>query len=90
MLSFFHSIDLLAYDLALGDELNRLMVDYKELDIKEQLGKGGFATVYKGILNNDIVAVKQLDLVFNSDTLTDDKELTEKYGEFRREVSLMR
>jgi len=56
------------------------MVNYSDLDIKQRVGAGSFATVHYGLYQGREVAVKQL----NKSTST-----SETLAEFRHEVSLM-
>ena len=80
-------IDLLAPDVALSDIQH---LNYKELVMKEELGEGSFARVYRGEYNHHEVAIKLIKLQ-NEDTEVkeSDEELRSRFNEFRREVSLM-
>lgn len=55
-------------------------LSYEELRIKNLIGKGRFATVYRGFWHGDI-AVKMLDMSYRSD----DEKVLEK---FRLEVRI--
>ena len=72
-------------------DVKHLQVNYSDIEVQEELGKGAFAKVYKGIYKKDIIAVKLLTLFDEkaNDGL-DQSEIGEKYAEFRREVLVMR
>ena len=72
-------IDSIAPDLVLADMAD-VVLDYSELQIITQIGKGGFGTVFKAMFKGEVVAVKQVSI--------DDDKKTEVFREFRREVAL--
>ena len=64
-------------------------IDYKSITMGKEIGRGGFAVVYKGQIGSREVAVKQI--IFDERTQGDsDTAFTEYFTEFRREVWLMR
>lgn len=69
-------IDLLAPDISLSN-LEHMLVEYSSIKIIKKVGDGGFASVYYGVLDDQEIAVKELD---KSDSLE------ESFPEFRREV----
>ena len=72
-------LDTLTPDLSMT-EVQR--IDYNSIKIQKEIGKGGFATVYKAEYNNEIVALKVIDLL--------DPELLEAaYTDFVRECWIM-
>eukprot|EP01119_Soliformovum_irregulare_P012799 TRINITY_DN3341_c0_g1_i4.p1 TRINITY_DN3341_c0_g1~~TRINITY_DN3341_c0_g1_i4.p1 ORF type:complete len:1224 (+),score=344.87 TRINITY_DN3341_c0_g1_i4:109-3780(+) len=81
-------IDHLAFDLTL-DDINHLLIDFSEVQLGSQLGRGGFAVVYRGIFKSREVAVKVVDMSSEDEALDPEAVLREKYGEFRREVVVM-
>lgn len=62
-------------------------INYADLEIKEKLGEGSFSSVYKGVYNNEDVAIKRLR--FNDEQLRE-SHLLKAFDEFRNEVFLMR
>lgn len=70
----------LAPDIALADiAAGRKTIPKREIEMKEELGRGGYARVCKGLYNGQVVAVKQI----NSCTSADE------FAEFQREVWVM-
>lgn len=61
-----------------------MVVDYSNLNLIQQVGSGGYASVYFGKHDNNPVAIKKL--------LTEKKEYTTShyFSEFRREVCFLR
>jgi hypothetical protein len=76
----------LAFDVVLED-IEYLKANFEDIQVLEEVGKGGYATVFRGSFNGETVAVKRIDMVEENNG-TD--ELVEKFGEFRREALLMR
>jgi GTPase SAR1 family protein len=76
-------VDWLAPDVALstfsGDR-----IEFKDIELGETIGEGGYATVFKGKWKNNVVAVKQVKMVNIVNT-----EAENVFAEFRREVQLM-
>jgi len=76
-------VDWLAPDVALstfsGDR-----IEFKDIELGDTIGEGGYATVYRGKWKGHIVAVKQVKLVNIVNTEADNV-----FAEFRREVQLM-
>jgi len=70
-------------ELVMSDIGPNFTLEYKDLEIIEQIGEGGFGIVYKAKLRGQIVAVKQIALTGNSQANAEDI-----YREFRREVWL--
>ncbi len=56
-------VDLLAFDIVLTD-IEELKINFEDLQILEEVGRGGYATVFKGMLNGEVVAVKRLGNTF--------------------------
>lgn len=71
-------ISSLCPDLALAD-LSRHQIHAASVELLEELGKGGFATVFKGIWRGREVAVKQMHAC----------ETDEDFAEFHREAWIM-
>lgn len=57
------------------------LILYEQIDLENEIGMGAFATVYKGVLNGEEVAVKVLKKIDQGQV---------NFKEFRREVQLMR
>lgn len=71
-------------DVAMADvQLPR--VNFKDINVGKELGKGAFGKIYEGIWKKEQVAVKELII---SDALEDDEKI-DIFHEFRREVWLM-
>lgn len=62
-------------------------IPFSDITLGKELGKGGYATVFKGIYAEEEVAVKRIDI---HETEQDDQSLVKKFEEFSHEVSLMR
>lgn len=74
----------IAPDIAMVDfEGKRIDFD-REVTINEEIGKGAFGVVYKGIYNKEVVAIKKLLLNGKSE-----EETKDIYDEFRKEVWIM-
>lgn len=74
----------MASDVTLS-QVNHMTVPFDDLKVHEVIGEGSYATVYKGIWRNRVVAIKQIDL----SSIEKGDDITAKFGEFRREVLLM-
>ncbi|KAL6069141.1 Myotubularin-like phosphatase domain [Balamuthia mandrillaris] len=77
------SLSKLAPDLFMS-EFKSSEIDFKDLVLEKALGKGGYATVYKGTHQGKEVAVKELRMEQSASRNTIDI-----FKEFRREVALM-
>eukprot|EP01132_Coremiostelium_polycephalum_P000699 gene699-862_t len=76
-------LDSLVPELMMSDIGPNFTFDFKELEIIEKIGEGGFGIVHKGKLRGQIVAIKQIALQGNSQAAAEDI-----FREFRREVWL--
>lgn len=73
-----------APDIAMADfEGKRIDLD-REVTIEQEIGKGAYGTVYKGLYNKEIVAIKKLIIAGKSE-----EEAKDIYNEFRKEVWIM-
>ena len=72
-------LDVITPDLSMA-EVQR--IEYSHLIIEKEIGKGGFATVYKATYNDEIVALKVIDLL-------DPSMLEAAYSDFVKESSIM-
>jgi hypothetical protein len=79
-------LDTLAFDVAFSD-IESIKVEWEDLEIDVEVGKGGFATVFRGCYKGEPVAVKKINLLADEAPTA---EVLDKFNEFRREVSLMR
>ena len=61
--------------------------NYNELELGKEVGRGGFAVVYFGVLHGRKVAVKQL--LSEDDVKAGTETFSDYFAEFRREVWLM-
>lgn len=61
-------------------KVSNIAIPYNEIQMGKRIGIGGFATVYKGVYNNEVVAVKRIQL-----TKMNDKAIKD----FHSEVNLM-
>eukprot|EP01102_Stenamoeba_stenopodia_P020233 TRINITY_DN7810_c0_g1_i1.p1 TRINITY_DN7810_c0_g1~~TRINITY_DN7810_c0_g1_i1.p1 ORF type:complete len:751 (-),score=131.19 TRINITY_DN7810_c0_g1_i1:100-2352(-) len=73
-------IDQLAPDIALFD-LSNLRVDYPDIELLEELGKGSFGVVHRGLWKGSEVAVKKI--IFSDQN---EEEREKQFNEFRQEV----
>jgi serine/threonine protein kinase len=68
-------------------------LSYSELVVSELIGEGGFAKVYKGLQQGEVVAIKKLTVpstVSRSGVVTQpDNHRRDMFSEFRREAWLM-
>lgn len=76
-------VDWLAPDVALSS-FSGDRIEFKDIQLGDIIGEGGYATVYKGMWKGQIVAVKQVKLVNIVNNEADNV-----FAEFRREVQLM-
>ena len=72
-------LDMLVPDLSMVDVTR---IEYSDIDIEKEIGKGGFATVYKANYHRKIVAVKVLDIGEGSSA-------EEIFNDFLRETWIM-
>jgi serine/threonine protein kinase len=80
-------IESLAPDITLAEVE---LLEHSSLTIQNQIGSGGYATVYKGkTQSGDLVAIKQLHFESEKEILGPE-QYRERVKEFRREVSVMR
>ncbi|EGC38713.1 hypothetical protein DICPUDRAFT_148631 [Dictyostelium purpureum] len=76
-------LDSLVPELLMSDIGPNFTLEYKDLEIIEQVGEGGFGIVHKGKLRGELVAIKQIAMNGNNQAAAE-----EIYREFRREVWL--
>lgn len=76
-------VDWLAPDVALSS-FSGERIEFKDIELGDIIGEGGYATVYKGKWQGQVVAVKQVKLVNIVNNEADNV-----FAEFRREVQLM-
>lgn len=69
-------------DFFFNDKLN-LQTSFSNLKIVKELGAGAFGTISEALLNNELVAVKQL-------TITNPDARLEAFRDWRHEVNVMR
>ncbi|GAM27829.1 hypothetical protein SAMD00019534_110050 [Acytostelium subglobosum LB1] len=74
-------LETLVPELLLTDLGANFTIQYKELEIIEKIGEGGFGTVFKGRLRGQLVAIKQL-------VLEGGENVENVFREFTREVWL--
>lgn len=70
-----------------GEDLRQTGInetDYRDIEIKQVIGRGAFGDVYKGHLNGTVIAVKQMK--FAKDESKREQEMTE----FLKEVKIIR
>eukprot|EP01128_Nolandella_sp_AFSM9_P001133 TRINITY_DN11242_c0_g1_i1.p1 TRINITY_DN11242_c0_g1~~TRINITY_DN11242_c0_g1_i1.p1 ORF type:complete len:633 (-),score=57.05 TRINITY_DN11242_c0_g1_i1:47-1882(-) len=86
-------LDLLVPDLTMGDAVGGMdtahAISYSSLDVGKEIGRGGFAVVYKGYYKNSEVAIKQLTAGQSSGDTSESDHFSDYFAEFRREVWLM-
>lgn len=75
-------VDWLAPDIAMTT-FSGQKIEFKDIILDDNIGEGGYASVFKGTWNNSLVAVKQIKLV-NIVNKNDNI-----FADFRREVQLM-
>jgi serine/threonine protein kinase len=83
-------VDKLAPDLIL--EVQQLMIPEEEIQFEEEVGRGSFAKVWRGKWQGQTIAIKEISTVreIHSSATLSKTEIAKKFGEFRREVSMMR
>jgi len=83
-------LELLVPDLKLV-YLKGNLVHWSELEIEKQIGRGGFAIVYKGTYKGEVVAIKKLEVKSPAadDENGDDEMYTKAFNEFRKEAFVM-
>jgi serine/threonine protein kinase/GTPase SAR1 family protein len=81
-------IDQIAPDLAMAGAVRGGNLTESDLNIERELGRGGFAIVYRGTLHGEPVAVKKLIFTAAQEE-SGETTFAEVFGEFRREVWLM-
>ena len=74
-------IDMLAPDLAMSD-FDGCQIDFRELELDKELGKGSFGIIYRGNWKGDEVAVKKLKV-------QEEMMAISAFAEFRKEVWIM-
>ena len=72
-------LDVIVPDLSMAEVPK---IEYTEIEIEKEIGKGGFATVYKARYNGKLVALKQIDL-------GEESKLEDAYSDFMRESWIM-
>eukprot|EP01127_Copromyxa_protea_P009768 TRINITY_DN2323_c0_g1_i1.p1 TRINITY_DN2323_c0_g1~~TRINITY_DN2323_c0_g1_i1.p1 ORF type:complete len:1850 (-),score=340.01 TRINITY_DN2323_c0_g1_i1:35-5485(-) len=77
----------IAPDIAMRDYKAK-MTPFSAITINEEIGRGAFAVVYKGLYRGKSVAVKKLLITFDS-AGSDNKKAFKELQEFRREVRAM-
>lgn len=75
----------IAPDIALSDFEGKRIDLEREITILKELGKGSYGTVYKGIYNKEVVAIKKLNVSKHHS----EYEIKRIYNGFRREVWIM-
>ncbi|KAL6046584.1 Myotubularin-like phosphatase domain [Balamuthia mandrillaris] len=80
-------LDQLVPDM-LMNSLGGKKLAYQDLYLESEIGEGGYASVFKGLLNGQVVAVKQLKQLDSADDLPEEERL-QVFDTFRHEVWLM-
>lgn len=62
---------------------------YSELNVEKEIGQGGFATVFKGVYQDKVVAIKRIKFGDSAQVSLDDTTELQAFSEFRREVWIM-
>eukprot|EP01122_Echinamoeba_exundans_P003417 TRINITY_DN13520_c0_g1_i1.p1 TRINITY_DN13520_c0_g1~~TRINITY_DN13520_c0_g1_i1.p1 ORF type:complete len:2607 (+),score=540.72 TRINITY_DN13520_c0_g1_i1:119-7939(+) len=82
-------LDLLVPDLKLV-YLKGNLVKWDDLAIEKQIGRGGFAIVYKGLYKGEVVAIKKLEVKDDDpDGSEEDSAYAKAFAEFRKEAFIM-
>jgi serine/threonine protein kinase len=82
-------LDLLVPDLKLV-YLKGNLVKWEDLAIEKQIGRGGFAIVYKGLYKGEVVAIKKLEVKDDDpDASGEDSSYAKAFAEFRKEAFIM-
>lgn len=81
-------LDLLVPDLKLV-YLKGNLVKWEDLSIEKQIGRGGFALVYKGTYKGEVVAIKKLEVKEDDAESAEDSNYAKAFAEFRKEAFIM-
>ncbi|PRP75101.1 leucine-rich repeat-containing protein [Planoprotostelium fungivorum] len=85
-------LDRLVPDLTMKD-FQGSKIAWEQLEVGDMLGEGGAATVYKGVWEGDVVAIKKLKITREDTTSImlsgEDDSFSKVFNEFRREVFIM-
>eukprot|EP01104_Vermistella_antarctica_P011534 TRINITY_DN3225_c0_g1_i1.p1 TRINITY_DN3225_c0_g1~~TRINITY_DN3225_c0_g1_i1.p1 ORF type:complete len:2234 (+),score=480.91 TRINITY_DN3225_c0_g1_i1:263-6964(+) len=79
-------LDDLVPDIAMTNVSN-CKINYCDLQVGDEIGEGGYATVYRGYYQGEEVAIKKIK--FGDEDETDAGGELEAFSEFRREVWIM-
>ena len=72
-------LDLIVPDLSMVEVKK---IEYNDIQIDKEIGKGGYATVYKAVYRGKVIALKQIDVI-------EGKKLQLAYDDFIRETWIM-
>jgi hypothetical protein len=81
-------LDQLVPDLRLV-YLRGTLVRWEDLEIEKQIGRGGFAIVYKGKYQGETVAIKKLEVGKEADESAAEEQYSKAFAEFRKEAFVM-